>query len=185
MENKPNNLEEESPYPKTSPESSNTSNCVENPSTPKAISISEAHGFPTTSFIQADTNSFKQIVQMLTGSPETNKQPSKPAASPVKTGPKKHGFKLQERRNSLKNLKIIPGLALNSLLSPSHPSTLSPSVLGLHELVLSPITPPNSETIDRPSPSGCLSSLEEKGMAENGFYLHATPVTAKRGISPA
>ncbi|PSS16414.1 VQ motif-containing protein [Actinidia chinensis var. chinensis] len=170
MENTPKTLERENPSLLTSSKSNITSNCVENPSTPKPMSISETNGCPTT-FIQADTNNFKQVVQMLTGSPETTKQASKPA-SPAKTGPKKLGFKLHERRNSLKNLKmIIPGLALDSVLSPSQSKILSPSVLDLHKLVLSPKTPLNS-------------SLEEKSIAEKGFYLLGSPVTTPRGSEP-
>ncbi|GFZ05651.1 VQ motif-containing protein [Actinidia rufa] len=167
MENTPKTLERENPSLQTSSKSSITNNCVENPSTPKPMSISETNGCPTT-FIQADTSTFKQVVQMLTGSPETTKQASKPA----KTGPKKPGFKLHERRNSLKNLKmIIPGLALDSVLSPSQSKILSPSVLDLRQLVLSPKTPLNS-------------SLEEKAIAEKGFYLLGSPVTTPRGTEP-
>ncbi|CAL5403708.1 unnamed protein product [Camellia sinensis] len=177
MEDTPKILEGENP-------SSSKSNGVENLSTPKPISISEADGSPTTTFIQADTNSFKQVVQMLTGSPETttNKQTSK-LASPIKTGPKKPGFKLHERRNTLKNLKIIPGLDLSSMLSPTQSKIMSPSVLDLHKLVLSPITPLNSESISIDRTSN-LSSLEEKVIAEKGFYLYASPVTTPRGSEP-
>ncbi|KAK8527420.1 hypothetical protein V6N13_085249 [Hibiscus sabdariffa] len=93
------------------------------PLTPIPISRSEANPYPTT-FVQADTTTFKQVVQMLTGSSETAKQasskpptqqqhhqdhqgmPSKSSFSipPMKTNsPKKQNFKLYERRNS--NLK--------------------------------------------------------------------------------
>ncbi|KAL4272885.1 hypothetical protein GQ457_13G003570 [Hibiscus cannabinus] len=94
------------------------------PLTPIPISRSETNPYPTT-FVQADTTTFKQVVQMLTGSSETAKQasskpptqqhhhhhqdqgmPSKSSFSipPMKTNsPKKQNFKLYERRNS--NLK--------------------------------------------------------------------------------
>ncbi|CAN1747762.1 VQ motif-containing protein 4 [Linum perenne] len=51
------------------------------------------------------------------------------------------GFKLYERRNSLKNLKISP---LNPFLAGStrkQPEILSPSILDFPALVLSPVTP--------------------------------------------
>lgn len=67
------------------------------------------------------------------------------------------------------------------MLSPTQSKMMSPSVLDLHKLVLSPITPLNSESIDRTSN---LSSLEEKVIAEKGFYLYASPVTTPRGSEP-
>ncbi|GMJ05251.1 MPK3/6-targeted VQP 1 [Hibiscus trionum] len=120
--------------PLNSPHSNNGTNSSSNgvvqihapPLTPIPISRSETNPYPTT-FVQADTTSFKQVVQMLTGSSETAKQasskpptqhqqyhhhqdhqgiPSKPSFSipPMKTNsPKKQSFKLYERRNS--NLK--------------------------------------------------------------------------------
>ncbi|XVF78532.1 hypothetical protein PTKIN_Ptkin14bG0141500 [Pterospermum kingtungense] len=45
------------------------------PLTPIPISRSETNPYPTT-FVQADTTTFKQVVQMLTGSSETAKQAS-------------------------------------------------------------------------------------------------------------
>lgn len=101
------------------------------PLTPIPISRSETNPYPTT-FVQADTTTFKQVVQMLTGSSETAKQasskpptqhhhhhhhqqdPALPSKSsfpipPMKTNsPKKQNFKLYERRNSnLKNNLMI------------------------------------------------------------------------------
>ncbi|XP_058219661.1 VQ motif-containing protein 4-like [Rhododendron vialii] len=176
MENTQKALERENPSLQTSPKSNNicittNNNDVESPSTPKHIPKSETNGFPTT-FIHADTNSFKQVVQMLTGSPETaTKQASKPGG-PVKTRPKKPGFKLHERRNStLKNLKIITGLSPTG-----HTKILSPSFLDLQKL----------DIRDRSSsPSSCnFLSLEEKLVAERGFYLLGSPVTTPQGSEP-
>ncbi|OWM88651.1 hypothetical protein CDL15_Pgr002418 [Punica granatum] len=103
------------------------------PLTPKSISRSEPNPYPTT-FVQADTSNFKQVVQMLTGSSETvtkkqqqqSKQPShhqsdsssqlpssKSVIPPIRAPPKRsqqqQGFKLYERRNHshLKNSLII------------------------------------------------------------------------------
>ncbi|KAH7861614.1 hypothetical protein Vadar_028432 [Vaccinium darrowii] len=175
MENAQKTLDRENPSLQDSPSNSicltPNHNDVESPSTPKPMSKSETNGFPTT-FIQADTHSFKQVVQMLTGSPETTtKQAPKPGV-PVKTRPKKPGFKLHERRNStLKNLKIITGL------SPmGQPKILSPSFLDLHKL----------DIHDRSSsPSSCnLFSLEEKLIAERGFYLLESPITTPGGSEP-
>ncbi|EOY13032.1 VQ motif-containing protein [Theobroma cacao] len=116
------------------------------PLTPIPISRSETNPYPTT-FVQADTTTFKQVVQMLTGSSETAKQassktptqqqnqhhhqqqqqdPPLPSKSsfpipPIKTNsPKKQNFKLYERRNSnLKNTLMINTLFPSSVTNSS------------------------------------------------------------------
>lgn len=137
---------------------------------PKPVTRSEsANPYPTT-FVQADTTSFKQVVQMLTGSTQTAKQASasaspKPNSEPSKPHShippirKQTGFKLLERRNnSLKNLNINPLIGTSGFIrgsdnniknvvvssfSPSSrkPEVLSPSILDFPALVLSPVTP--------------------------------------------
>ncbi|CAB4276111.1 unnamed protein product [Prunus armeniaca] len=182
------------------------------PQPPKPITRSEsANPYPTT-FVQADTNSFKQVVQMLTGSSETAKQASsKPANTcpdphnkthipPIKSTPKKQqsGFKLYERRNSLKNLRInplIPVFSSNaSGFSPRNPEILSPSILDFPALVLSPVTPLIPDPFDRSgsanywsNPNGCAhlnKEAEEKAIKEKGFYLHPSPSTTPRESEP-
>ncbi|XWS52075.1 hypothetical protein CRYUN_Cryun11dG0036000 [Craigia yunnanensis] len=65
-----------SPHSNGSYSSSNGVVQIHNPSlTPIPISRSETNPYPTT-FVQADTTTFKQVVQMLTGSSETAKQAS-------------------------------------------------------------------------------------------------------------
>ncbi|KAF8391332.1 hypothetical protein HHK36_023636 [Tetracentron sinense] len=203
MENSPKPQERENPYllaspnSKSSNSSSSSSNGTQPPLTPKPISRSETNAYPTT-FIQADTFSFKQVVQMLTGSSETAKQaskatpdPSKSVIPPIRTASKKQGFKLYERRNSHKNLKIsplMPGLVLNSGFSLRKPEILSPSLLDFPSLVLSPVTPLIRDPFNRSPPfagnSIGNSSAEEKAIAEKGFYLHPSPVTTRRDSEP-
>ncbi|XP_058101008.1 VQ motif-containing protein 4-like [Magnolia sinica] len=179
----------------TSPNSSSSSsNGI--PLTPKTITRAENNSYPTT-FIQADTSSFKQVVQMLTGSSETTKQasktvdPSKTSIPPIKTGPKKPAFKLYERRSSLKNFKIsplMPGFHVNcnNGFSPRKPEILSPSMLDFPSLVLSPVTPLIPDPFNRPmvmiDSSGV--SAEEKAIAEKGFYLHPSPISTPRESEP-
>lgn len=197
----------ENPSPKSngsnsSSSSSSNSNGVQPPLTPKTISRSETNAYPTT-FIQADTSSFKQVVQMLTGSTETAKQASKsnfdPSTKnpipPIKTGPKKQGFKLYERRNSMKNLKIsplMPGFMqqTNSGFSPRNQEILSPSILDFPSLVLSPVTPLIQDPFNRSPPSltsmGTTNSVgvaEERAIAEKGFYLHPSPRASTPGAT--
>ncbi|XP_044495883.1 VQ motif-containing protein 4 [Mangifera indica] len=199
------------PSPKSySPNSSTSSS----PPTPKPITRSDsANPYPTT-FVQADTSSFKQVVQMLTGSSETAKLASKPASQPdsnstkthsippIKSIPKKQpsGFKLYERRNSPKNLKINPlnpNPFLTSGFSPRKSEILSPSILDFPSLVLSPVTPLIPDPFDR---SGAVNYInksglhtdsskidreaEEKAIKEKGFYLHPSPSTTPRDAEP-
>ncbi|WOL08218.1 VQ motif-containing protein 4-like [Canna indica] len=172
------------------------------PLTPKSISKPcDATPYPTT-FVQADTSSFKQVVQMLTGSAETAaaaaaapKVPAPPAARA--TGPKKPAFKLYERRNSLKNLKILSPL-MPTFLNPNHPNSpvgpagfsprkqsdiLSPSMLDFPSLVLSPVTPLIPDPFNRPPhPSSEAGKwAEDRAIAGKGFYLHPSP----RAVSDA
>lgn len=131
------------------------------PLTPIPISRSETNPYPTT-FVQADTTTFKQVVQMLTGSSETAKQASSkpptqqqnqhhhhqqqqqdpllPSKSsfpipPIKTNsPKKQNFKLYERRNS--NLKN--SLMINTFLPSSVTNSMSSFSSPRNTEILSP-----------------------------------------------
>lgn len=155
-------------------------------------SADPSNPFPTT-FVQADTNSFKQVVQILTGTPETAEAaassgaqappPSqqKPALTPP--GPKKPAFKLYERRSSMRSLKmlcpLLPAFAAGDSVegfsprgfSPRGIELLSPSMLDFPSLALgSPVTPlpplPGSQE---------AAAAEDRAIAEKGFYLHPSP----------
>ncbi|KAG5246964.1 flocculation protein [Salix suchowensis] len=192
---------------------------------PKSISRSEStNPYPTT-FVQADTSSFKHVVQMLTGSPkpattttttpntsQLDPLPKTHNIPPIKSIPKKNqssGFKLYERRNSLKNLKLNP---LNPIFaqpspgfSPRKPEILSPSILDFPSLVLSPVTPLIPDPFDRSGSANytnCFSPIntttnnnvvnaeamdtdaEEKAIKEKGFYLHPSPGSTPRETEP-
>ncbi|XP_014517843.1 VQ motif-containing protein 4 [Vigna radiata var. radiata] len=160
---------------------------------PKAVARSEPGSPYPTTFVQADTSSFKQVVQMLTGSSETAKQASsKPAANPTHSIPpmksvpnkKQQQFKLYERRtNSLKNnLNINP---LTSFFSPRKPDMLSPSILDFPALVLSPVTPLIPDPFDRSNaPPSLDSEAEDKAIKEKGFFLHPSPASTPRDAEP-
>ncbi|KAF7822701.1 VQ motif-containing protein 19 [Senna tora] len=187
--------------------SSNSNNGAQIPTpplTPKTtFPRSDSNPYPTT-FVQADTSTFKHVVQMLTGSSDSSSSSSKhshdpppPPPSgknfnipPVKTAPKKQGFKLYERRNSLKNSLMIntlmPNFAQGGSGFPSprnKPEILSPSILDFPSLALSPVTPLNDDAFDK-SPSLGNSSEEEKAIAEKGFYLHPSPMSTPRDAEP-
>ncbi|KAK3135064.1 hypothetical protein QOZ80_5BG0414150 [Eleusine coracana subsp. coracana] len=153
--------------------------------------------FPTT-FVQADTASFKQVVQMLTGS-DTPSSP-KPAAKThhhnhlagAPCRPKKPAFKLYDRRG-LKNLKMIAPLAMAAAAAaaaaggPSPrkttPDVLSPSVLDFPSLALSsPVTPLLADPFNRSSPASSSASPGEEeaaAIAHRGFFLHPSPRSAE------
>lgn len=223
-----NNNYQKSCSPMNSPKS-NVSNCMSSsnntctpPLTPKTIPRSDnSNPYPTT-FVQADTSTFKQVVQMLTGSSETttptpktsllssSKQPQPqhhqqpqdllPSRNfnipPIKTAPKKQGFKLYERRNSIKNSLMLNTIMPNyvgfssssSSSSPfKHAEILSPSLLDFPSLVLSPVTPLNDDDpFDKSSSSPSLgnSSEEDKAIAQKGYYLHPSPITTPRDSEP-
>ncbi|XP_065018001.1 VQ motif-containing protein 4-like [Musa acuminata AAA Group] len=185
------------------------------PLTPKSVARDgEVNPYQTT-FVQADTSSFKQVVQMLTGSAETvaatataaaaaaatnstaRKAPVAPAAKA--TGPKKPAFKLYERRNSLKNLKIlsplIPTFFNSNPNSPvtaagfsprKQPEILSPSILDFPSLVLSPVTPLIPDPFNRPPHpnSEAAKWAEDRAIAEKGFYLHPSPRASAEAEPP-
>ncbi|KAI3818729.1 hypothetical protein L1987_12545 [Smallanthus sonchifolius] len=151
------------------------------------------HPYPTT-FVQADTTSFKKVVQMLTGSSETAKHaaasPVRNPIPPMKTGPNKKPSKLYERRNSMKNFKIsplIPGFVNGFSDSPRRPGTpeiLSPGILNFPSLVISPVTPLVPDLFIKSPVTGDTPNLnveaEDKAIAKKGFYLHPSPASTPR-----
>ncbi|CAH9123612.1 unnamed protein product [Cuscuta epithymum] len=178
------------------------------PAVPPITRSEPSNLYPTT-FVQADTSSFKQVVQMLTGHSETGKvagsarpEPTRNPIPVVKTGPKKDksGSKLYERRNSLKNFKInplAPGFAAKSGFgaglsgSPRFGTSelLSPSMLDFPSLVLSPVTPLIPDPFNRSpqntaSPENLNMEAEEKAIARKGFYFHPSPATTPRDMEP-
>ncbi|XP_062221213.1 VQ motif-containing protein 4-like [Phragmites australis] len=152
--------------------------------------------FPTT-FVQADTSSFKQVVQMLTGAEQPTKHDSTTTATAGNSGnagtcggqpasgscrPKKPSFKLYERRSSLKNLKMIAPLAMGPPPSPRRvatPEILSPSVLDFPSLKLSPVTPLTGDPFNRSPASSYSEEAERAAIAERGFFLHPSPRAAE------
>ncbi|KAK1325528.1 hypothetical protein QJS10_CPA01g01987 [Acorus calamus] len=203
---RPRRPPQENPQTQTSPSSSTSSSSnggfvgggAKPPTTPTTTNPPrfESNPYPTT-FVQADTSSFKQVVQMLTGS-STAKPPSDqpPIKNPIPTGPKKPSFKLYERRSSLKNgFKLSPlaatvcgGAAPGISPRKLHPpEILSPSILDFPSLVLSPVTPLVSDPFNRASPmtggppnATAAASAEDRAIAEKGYYLHPSP----RGAEP-
>ncbi|BAS70909.1 VQ motif-containing protein 4 [Oryza sativa Japonica Group] len=167
---------------------------------PAAAAGDPSNPFPTT-FVQADTTSFKQVVQILTGTPETAAAaaaggaaaaappPAAAKPAPAPPGPKKPAFKLYERRSSMKSLKmlcpLLPAAAAFAAgggggFSPSPRGfsprgggmeVLSPSMLDFPSLALGSPVTPLP-----PLPgSDEAAAAEDRAIAEKGFYLHPSP----------
>lgn len=193
--------ENRNPPPVSSPDSrssnsssiSSSSNGAAAAAPPPVLPVTRSepnNPYPTT-FVQADASSFKQVVQMLTGSSDPTKStrtepPSRNPIPPVKTGvtkKEKSASKLYERRNSLKNFKLNPlgpGFGFPAG-RPGPPDILSPSMLDFPSLVLSPVTP----LIPDPFTGALNMEAEEKAIAKKGFYLHPSPAnTPKKDSEP-
>lgn len=107
-------------------------------------------------YIQADTASFKDLVQKLTGATGGAAHKLRPKASVP--------FKLQDRRKvALGDLEIVKLGRRSSGKSP----------------VKGPLTPLgcDSAASERVGTESRLSE-EERGIMEKGFYLHASPAKA-------
>ncbi|CAK9133797.1 unnamed protein product [Ilex paraguariensis] len=113
---------------------------------------------PTT-FVQADTTTFRDVVQKLTGAsggsqdklPVTH--PARLSTKPLEpTGIRRSTFKLQERRqHTMRKLEIK---------------------LGLFSPVQSPVTPLGTQS----SPE---EEEEERAIGAKGFYMHPSPRKAQ------
>ncbi|KAI4320733.1 hypothetical protein MLD38_034180 [Melastoma candidum] len=123
---------------------------------------------------------------------------------PIRPAQKKQqGFRLYERRNSLKNALMIntllpcsssssspPGFSPRNLFPyphQRHNEALFPSVLDFLKLTFSsPVTPLNDDPFGKSSPSlGNSSSSEEDGaIAEKGFYFHPSQANTPRDSEP-
>ncbi|KAG2271910.1 hypothetical protein Bca52824_066465 [Brassica carinata] len=115
--------------PSSTTSSSSASSSIINGSLHHHI-VTRSDHYPTT-FVQADSSTFKQVVQMLTGSSSRDPQTRRSTfvIPPVKTTqPKRHssGNKLYERRsnsNSLKNSLMINTLMIGAGTSAEQPVT--------------------------------------------------------------
>ncbi|KAG2310520.1 hypothetical protein Bca52824_022077 [Brassica carinata] len=167
--------------------------------------------YPTT-FVQADTSTFKQVVQMLTGSStDTNTENHHKAPSPVNSNKggfsippikKTNSFKLYERRqNNNNNMFGKNDLMINTLrLQNSQRLMFSSGHNGHQSPRFSPRNSSSENVLLSPSmldfPKLGLNSpvtplrsnddpsTKDKAIAEKGFYLHPSPVSTPRDSQP-
>ncbi|KAM1642327.1 hypothetical protein ACFX15_011738 [Malus domestica] len=134
---------------------------------------------PPTTFVQADTNNFRDLVQKLTGlSSDSEKLPiTHPARhypkAPISTGDptdlRWSPFKLQERKHTMRKLKIKLSLAT------LHGSQLIPSPVTPLRFKSFSFSSSGSESLSSPT----TVAEEKKTIVEKGFYLHLSPLSTK------
>ncbi|PKU86394.1 VQ motif-containing protein 31 [Dendrobium catenatum] len=153
---------------------------------------------PPTTYVQADANTFKELVQRLTGPHEDPPTTSTPI--PKLAGVRRPAFKLHERRQASRSKLAV----LKPLVSPrppaaelmfSSPGRLSPivspstqlSVLSISEGCKSP-PPPQPPPPPPLPPAAAAPELnedeEEKAIRERRFYLHPSPRSRTRSAEP-
>ncbi|KAJ7945188.1 putative VQ motif-containing protein [Quillaja saponaria] len=151
---------------------------------------------PLTTFVQTDTNTFREVVQRLTGPSETN---AAQEGEPTKVvGVKRSKSKLHERRQYTRpKLEIVkPSLQSKpGTSSPKQHPYFPPSKSVNCSSLPSPISGNSSHPPNPLTPSTIFSKLsildeekkeelarpvlntqeEEKAIKERGFYLHPSP----------
>ncbi|KAL3633073.1 hypothetical protein CASFOL_026057 [Castilleja foliolosa] len=148
--------------------SSSSSNNNNNPN--PFLKGSDPNSIPNTTFVQADPSNFRAVVQRLTGA-----APGK--SIPGEMGPRRPGFKLQERRPKARNLEIKLSGA-TALHSPTPARCLRSE----NNFMPSPVSP-LEYTAARVSPRSVVEE-EERAIADKGFYLHPSPLSTPRGSDP-
>ncbi|RID73119.1 hypothetical protein BRARA_B00289 [Brassica rapa] len=121
---------------------------------------------PVTTFVQTDTNTFREIVQRLTSPSENSNAAAVPEATPTS--------KLHERRQCMRpKLEIVkPPLSFKPI------GTTPSSKSGITNLLTSPVgSTPSSLFSDLSLIEGDKADIgqEEKAIKERRFYLHPSP----------
>ncbi|XP_018444429.1 VQ motif-containing protein 31-like isoform X2 [Raphanus sativus] len=150
---------------------------------------------PVTTFVHTDTNTFREIVQRLTGPTENNVAavavPVPEATTTIKTATqKKPTSKLHERRQCMMRPKLE---IVKPPLSFKPTGTTPSSKSGNTNLLTSPVGTPSTllsnlsliEEGDKADQGSCTTNTEEeeeKAIKERRFYLHPSP-RAKPGYT--
>ncbi|KAL0888307.1 hypothetical protein Bca101_012290 [Brassica carinata] len=133
---------------------------------------------PVTTFVHTDTNTFREIVQRLTGPSENNNAAAAvPEATAIKSAAaqKKPTSKLHERRQCMMRPKLE---IVKPPLSFKPTSTTPSSKSGNTNLLASPVGTPSSLLSNLSLIEGDRADTEEeeeKAIKERRFYLHPSP----------
>ncbi|CAN1184897.1 VQ motif-containing protein 11 [Linum perenne] len=139
----------------------------------------------TTTFVQADAATFRDLVQKLTGAPAdsdtklpvtTRTHAPKPTNNIISinsyhsTSSRRSPYRLQERRQTMRKLEIK--LSRASLRTSPCSSPYSQMASPVTPLMGSPFF---SSAETSPSPSPSTEEEEERAIADKRFYLHPSP----------
>ncbi|XVF14670.1 hypothetical protein REPUB_Repub09cG0081700 [Reevesia pubescens] len=132
---------------------------------------------PLTTFVQTDTNTFREVVQLLTGPSESD---AHEGASTKGLGLKRPTSKLHERRQYIRpKLEIVkPPLSFKPATSPSRSgsSSLLTSPVGTPSTIFSKLSLLEEESSEELAKSELnTEEEEEKAIKERRFYLHPSP----------
>ncbi|XP_077224681.1 VQ motif-containing protein 31-like [Tasmannia lanceolata] len=165
---------------------------------------------PSTTFVQADATTFRELVQRLTGAPASSEANMASTSALKVVGVKRPTSKLYERREYCRpKLEILrPDFQFKPdqpVQSPSKPGFLpvftppttgfltSPAVLSpsTPSFITSPLNTPSSylsnlSILDRDEPdnSDLNKEEEEKAIKERRFYFHPSPRSRPGNVEP-
>ncbi|XP_010930537.1 VQ motif-containing protein 31 [Elaeis guineensis] len=170
----------------------------------KAPGLGPQAPVPSTTFVQTDATTFKELVQRLTGPhdepnrPLTPVPPTDPNSGPAQLpkglpGVKRPTFKLHERRQGIRSKLTItkPGSypQLADLCLQAGPAVVSPSS-STPGFPLSPLISPSSSFADLhvgeegTGPDELNREAEERAIKERRFYLHPSPRSRPGNAEP-
>ncbi|KAJ4715105.1 putative VQ motif-containing protein [Melia azedarach] len=133
---------------------------------------------PLTTFVQTDTNTFREVVQRLTGPSESDVSTQERAAMKI-AGIKRQTSKLHERRQYTRpKLEIVkPPIIFKPGSSPSKPEAPSfpTSPVGTPSTIFSKLSIMEEQNKEETAVSELNSQEEEKAIKERRFYLHPSP----------
>ncbi|XP_044461508.1 VQ motif-containing protein 31 [Mangifera indica] len=132
---------------------------------------------PLTTFVQTDSNTFREVVQRLTGPSESEAATQEGAPAKV-AGVKRQTCKLHERRHhtrpKLEIAKPPTNFKPGSSPSRSANSSLLPSPVVTPSAIFSKLSIGEEENKEE-AKSELNSQEEEKAIKERRFYLHPSP----------
>ena len=142
-----------------------------------------------TTFVQVDTNAFKEVVQRLTGSSVAPTNTVHDVGTTITKGGisiRKPAFKLHERRQYKAKLEIIkPSISFrqgsSSIRSPNQ-QKFSPSPLSTPTECFSKLSLFEREIEESSVSTDLNTKEEERAIREKKFYLHPSPRTKKLGL---
>ncbi|XWS41207.1 hypothetical protein CRYUN_Cryun17cG0060900 [Craigia yunnanensis] len=140
---------------------------------------------PLTTFVRTDSNTFREVVQRLTGPSEGDAALGGGMKGP---GSKRPTSKLHERRQYMRpKLEIVkPPLSFKPSTSPSRSggSSLLTSPAGTPSTIFSKLSLLEEENREESSKSELNTEEEEKAIEERRFYLHPSPRSRAGKMEP-